>query len=187
VDEVLDNSLFEREKPSITYGGFWQRFGALIIDGMIFWPITLGLTYFNITWKSSVVLIMVSLVGLGYKPFMEYVYGATWGKMAMKLVVKNRDFEKAELGDILLRNIFHIVPLVIQLFFTVRLYSDPSFESVSGWSEYSAYIASASLLTYVNFAGGFIQIVDAIVLITDKQKKSLHDKIAGTFVIQEVR
>ena len=184
MDEVLDESLFEREKPSVTYGGFWQRVGALILDGIILTPVVFGLTYVNVvTWKSPLVLILASLAGIAYKPLMEYVYGATWGKMAVKLVVKNRDLEKAELGEILVRNVFHIVFPLISLYFTVMAYNDPGFESVSGFMAYSTFINGFAALKYVNFTSTFIDCIDAIVLASDKQKRSLHDQIAGTVVI----
>ena len=128
-------------------------------------------------------LIVVSLLGIAYKPVMEIMYGASLGKMALKLKVTNLEFEKADVGQILLRNIFHIVPQLITLAFTVSLYMDPEFESVTGFMEFSLLTQKYSMLQFANFASGALTIVDVIMLISDQQKRTLHDRIGGTLVV----
>lgn len=184
MEDILDQSLFQPEESSVKYGDFWQRFCALIVDGVILSPVSFGLMYLNVTsWKSSLILVLISVVGMGYKPYMEFTYGATLGKMALKLSVTNQAFGKASLGEILLRNIFHIAPQFIALFFTIGMYNDPGFESISGFGEFSVFSQRFTVLQYINYAGGFVTIIDAIVLAADQQKRSLHDRIGGTFVI----
>ncbi|HEV8513079.1 MAG TPA: RDD family protein [Cyclobacteriaceae bacterium] len=190
MEEVLDQSLFNQPtdaKPAnVKYAGFWSRFGALIIDGIILAPISFGLTYFNISsWKSTALLVLISLVGIGYKPYMELMYGATWGKMALKLTVTNKNFERANLSEILFRNVFHIVPQLISLLITISIYNNADFESVSGWGEFTSFSQQFPLLQYFNYASGSITIIDAIMLAADDQKRSLHDRIGGTFVIDQ--
>jgi len=188
MEEVLDQPLFnETTTGNIKYGGFWARLGAQFLDGLILVPISFGLTYFNTTsWKSALLLVIVTAIGIAYKPFMEFTYGATFGKMALKLKVTNTDFEKADLLEILLRNIFHIVPQLITLLLTITMvYNNPDFESVSGWGEYTTFTQQFSVLQYVNYAAGLIMIIDAIMLAADEQKRSLHDRIGGTFVIYQ--
>lgn len=141
--------------------------------------------YFNVTSaKSSLLLAVVTLLTLAYKPIMEYVYGATLGKMALKLKVVDAQFEKAGLQEILLRNIFHIVPSLVTLFFTLDIYLSPEFEEINGFMEYSQYSGQFKSLQIMNFVSGLITIVDAIVLLADSRKRSLHDKIAQTYVIE---
>jgi uncharacterized RDD family membrane protein YckC len=183
---ILDEPLIQQDNTNVKYGGFWPRFGALILDGIILSPISFGLTYYNITsWKSSALMILVSLIGIGYKPFMEFYYGATLGKMALKLKVTNLNFEKADLGTILLRNIFHILPTLLSLFFTVGMFSDPDFESISGYQDYLMFSQRFSAAQYISYGSGLITIVEAIMLAVDQQKRTLHDRIAGTFVIEK--
>jgi uncharacterized RDD family membrane protein YckC len=186
MEEILDQSLIQSEKSNVKYGGFWERFGALLLDGIILAPISLGLTYLNMTsWKSSLILVLISIVVVGYKPFMEFTYGATLGKMALRLQVTNLELEKASMGEILLRNVFHLVPQLIGLVLTIGMYNDPEFESVSGFGEYSVFSRGYLGLQYVNYASGFITIIDAIVLASDHQKRSLHDRIGGTLVVHK--
>jgi uncharacterized RDD family membrane protein YckC len=184
--DVLDQPLVQADTATVKYGGFWSRFGALILDGFILAPFSLGLSYFNITsWKSSLALVVITLIGLAYKPFMEFNYGATLGKMAFKLKVVNNDLERASLGEILLRNIFNIVPSLITLFVTLGVYADPEFGDITGFMEYTAFTQQYAALQFISYGSGILSIIDGIVLIADDQKRSLHDKIAKTFVVDQ--
>lgn len=186
MEQILDQPLIEIEKGRVKYGGFWIRFGALLIDGLILAPLTFGVTYLNITaWKSPFVLVVISLLSVAYKPYMEFAYGATFGKMAFKLQVLNKNLERATLSEILLRNVFHITPTLITLFFTIFLFQSPEFQSVSGYAEYSEFISGFSRMQYINWLTGLVAIADAIVLLADKCNRSWHDKIGATCVIEK--
>ena len=87
------------------------------------------------------------------------------------------------LERILLRNIFNIIPSLIQLFFTIQIYNDADFENITGFTEYSMFTQQDVGLQATNMITGVIVIVDAMVLIGDKNIRSLHDKIGGTCVI----
>lgn len=184
--EVIDQPFIKTNENIIKYGGFWSRFGAAIIDSLILAPLWFGVTYFNvITWKSPLLLVVSTLVTVAYKPLLEFLYGATWGKMALKLKVVNLQFESPTPGEILLRNIFHITPSLVTLFFTIGVYADPEFESISGFPEYTSFAQKFIILRIISFASVFITIVDAIILLADKQNRSLHDKIGQTLVIEQ--
>jgi uncharacterized RDD family membrane protein YckC len=184
--EVLDEAIVQIDESKLKFGGFWPRLGALIIDGLILGPISFGISYINITsWKNSLILVVLSLISLAYKPLLEYLYGATWGKMALKLKVVNLQYEKANLTEILARNVFHIVPPLFTLFFTVILFNDPDFEFITGFMEYAAFTQKFTALQFINTASGLITLTDVIVLLADNRKRSLHDKIGRTCVIDQ--
>lgn len=181
----MDQPIFLQEQSNVKYAGFWQRFGALLVDGLVVGPVTMGLTYLNIiSWKNPLVLVVITLLSVAYKPFMEFKYGATLGKMALNLKVTNLKFGKADLKEIVLRNIFHIVPSLVGMFFNVAIYNSPAFESISGFPEYLGLSGQSALLHYNNLFFGLITIVDTIVLLSDKQYRSWHDRVGGTFVIE---
>jgi uncharacterized RDD family membrane protein YckC len=184
--EVLDQPLIQTDQNAIKYGGFWPRLGALLIDGVVLAPVSIGVSYFNMTsWKSSMLLVVITLVSVAYKPFLEFNYGATLGKMALKLKVVNLQYGKADLGEILARNIFHIVPALFTLFFSINIYNDPEFASVTGFMEYSTFTRKFTALQFISVASGLITIVDGIILLADKHSRSLHDKIGQTCVIDQ--
>lgn len=181
--EVIDQPSVESATVE-EHAGFWMRLGAMIIDGLILAPVTLGLTYFNVSgWKSTEVLILLSLIGIIYKPFMEAKYGATLGKMALKLRVVNADYEQASTKEAVLRNIFHLTFSILSFLLTLYIYQDPAFADVDGWSDYSALTQTFIGLQAVSGLSGLITIVDGIVLVADDKKRSIHDKIGGTLVI----
>jgi uncharacterized RDD family membrane protein YckC len=191
MESIIDNGLITpttENQNEITYGGFWIRAGALILDGLIMGVVVLSLMYFNVTqWKSVPLLIVLSLLGFAYKPFCEFKYGATIGKMACDLVVVNYEFQKANLTEILLRNIFGIAVGIISLIFTITMYNSPEFQEVTGFMEYSVLLSQMKELNWINYFNYGIFIVEIILLLSDKQKRSLHDRIGNTYVIVKRR
>ena len=186
MEEILDQPLIEKDKSRVVYSGFWKRFAAVIIDGFILAPISVGLHLFNVTsLKSTVVLLVISLISMAYKPIMEILYGATWGKMAVGIKVTNMDFEKADVKEIILRNSFQIVPQILTFIITIGLFNSVEFEAVSGWGEYSTFTEDSTMLQVVNVGSGLLTIIDAIVLAADTQKRSLHDRVGGTYVVDK--
>lgn len=186
MEEVLDQPLIQTHVPNVRYGGFWPRLGALIIDGLVLAPLSFGLNFLNITtWKNSLLLLVLTLVSIAYKPFMEMVYGATFGKMAFDLKVVNLKFETASISEVLLRNVFHLVPSLLGLVVTFGVYQLSGFESVSGYGEYSEYLSSFTILKTINLVHGLLFVADTIVLLADRNSRAWHDKIARTCVIQK--
>jgi uncharacterized RDD family membrane protein YckC len=182
--EILDEPLIETTRTQEVYAGFWKRLGASLLDSIFLAPLTIVLTFTNATaWKSPMLLIGVTLLSMSYKPFMEIMYGATWGKMIVKIKVVNVNHEKATAGEILMRNIFHIVPTLLTLFFTVGIYSDPDFQSVTEFTEYSAFTSRFVALQIVSSLSGLVTIVDGIVMMADQKSRALHDMIGQTFVV----
>jgi uncharacterized RDD family membrane protein YckC len=64
-----------------TYGGFWIRFGAWILDGLILFVLTIILLFTIIG-----ILFWIPL-WLGYMPFLWWKRGATYGQSALGLRV----------------------------------------------------------------------------------------------------
>lgn len=182
--EVLDESPVGVNQNEVVYGGFWTRLGAMIVDGFVLAPLTVSIMYFNVvSWKSVEVLIIFTLLSLMYKPFMEYMYGATLGKMALRLKVVNLQFEKASLEEILLRNVFHIVPSVISLFFSIGMYNDSEFLEIDGYLEFATFSQQFQSIQIISWVSSCITLVDLIVMLADDRKRSLHDRIGKTFVV----
>ena len=87
---LLDNEFFEADRPiKPVYGTFWERLIAYLLDALIVSAVGMPIAYFNVTsWKSFAILIVATSIGIAYKPFMEYHYGATIGKMAQTVIIK---------------------------------------------------------------------------------------------------
>ncbi len=186
METTLDTGLLTPNNNKITYGAFWPRLGALFIDGLIIAPFSVGLTYLNaVQLKSIPFLILLTIIGAAYKPFCEYNYGATPGKMVLKLKVVNLDYEKANLTEVILRNIFGIIPTLLGLILTISFYHTNDFANLNGFIEYSASLGQIPGINYVNWVTYSSLILDLIFLLSDKQKRSLHDRIGSTYVISQ--
>jgi uncharacterized RDD family membrane protein YckC len=173
-------------EADIIFAKFWTRFGASLIDGLITIIIILPVTYFNvIQWKIPWVYIVTSLLTIVYKPFMEYEYGATLGKMAVGIKVVGHGFQKVNLKEELRRVSFYIVPNIIQQVLTLNFYFSHQLDSVQHYKDYNDYIVNSNPALYIlNIIVVVLLIIDCITFFSNNQNRSLHDLYAGTYVIE---
>jgi uncharacterized RDD family membrane protein YckC len=88
----------------IRYAGFWRRFGAVLLDGILLWIVNTGLqmlVLFRVTLTANpdeltlftfVVIYAIGLTtGLCYEGILVAKYGATLGKMACRIKVVTPD------------------------------------------------------------------------------------------------
>jgi len=114
--------------------GFWIRVGASIIDSLIFIPIGILSIWNTYSLKSTVVLILSSLPGLIYKPFMESFFGATLGKMSCKIKVIDDNGKKLSLFNAYIRFFPFLLSAGVTLAGQLILFSSPKFESIKSWT-----------------------------------------------------
>jgi uncharacterized RDD family membrane protein YckC len=175
-----------KTEPEIVYGTFWFRFFAMMIDTVIMMPFIIAELNNKIRWKSPTIFIIISLLVFLYRPFCEYKYGATLGKMVLKLSVVNDHFEKVNLKQVLLRNIFNIVFTVISLVTTLILFNTQGFENATTLKVLDNLPGEAEFRHSTLWLASILYIVEIVFLLVDKQKRSLHDRIGNTLVIRNV-
>jgi len=182
----IENSTIE-SPIIISYGGFWERFGAILLDGLAHGIITIPLTWFNLfTWKSQMVNVIISVIIICYKPFLEYKWGTTLGKLALDLKVVNIDLQKPNGTEILKRNSFFIASSIIGFIATYIMFNNPDFQYVTTFSDYMQFSKEnrETFTTIFSTLIGILILIDVCFLIDDVQKKTLHDRMAKTFVIR---
>jgi uncharacterized RDD family membrane protein YckC len=180
---AYEESIFDEEQKPVVYAGFWKRFAALLLDGLVMLPLSIITLNSRTAWYGAAVMAMTGLAGIIYKPLLEYLYGATLGKKAMSIVVTNNLYEKPNLREALLRNIFGIVSNIISLGFSLFVFANgqlvlarSGFSVFQGMLGYSLAVGSISCL---------IGITDFIVFLADKRNRALHDFIGKTYVIKQ--
>jgi uncharacterized RDD family membrane protein YckC len=177
---------FDDAQVDATYATFWDRCWALLIDGLVIGVITGLINFYNELYSKSIpLLIIISLIGLVYKPFLEYRYGATVGKMALKLTVVNYDFKTISIKEALLRNVFEIGVRIYSLILAYAIFLTPGFRDVTSFKEYAVFSKSVSNGYWFSGIYAMIIIIEIIFLLNDKQKRSLHDRIGETLVIKK--
>lgn len=167
------------------YASFWNRFGAFFIDFLVLMPLA-GLSIYNmISLKAIWLLFLISIVQLLYKPLLESEYGATLGKMALKLKVVTGTGAKMNLGESFLRNVLSIIPALVQAAFGFMLLQDPDFLATETWMEMSTY-TQQNQPTWVNFVG-IPYIISCFFVPFSASLQALHDRFVPTWVVQPQR
>lgn len=183
IDENLVESNFTAE--NVQYGGFWKRALAMIIDGTLVLIVNFGILSINLmTIKNVPLIIAVSLILMIYKPYMEYKYGATLGKMALKLKVVNYSFNQLSVKEVLLRDSINIVLGIISIVASISMFSILDLNAINGIQEY--FVESGKVgkdIVKINYIIYPVYLLEIILLLTDKFKRTLHDRIASTYVI----
>lgn len=186
MEQTYEPTIFGDEM-TVTYAGFWERFGALFLDGLVLLPFTLINYYNGTTWKSVAIAVVVSVAALVYKPLLEYLYGASLGKKGLTLTVVNRSYGKINGKEAVLRNIFQIVTGLAAIPISIyTLQHGGGTNRMSAANGFGAFDTATVMSIFYSLGLFMLYLADAICLAANAKKQSLHDLIAGTYVIKKV-
>lgn len=103
--------------PQVKYAGFWIRFLAVFIDGIILSIVSVPLMLIAGSDEKSFGLNFLGyIISWAYYIYMTDRYQATLGKKIFGLKVVNENFTKASLGNIILRETVGKIVSAIILF-----------------------------------------------------------------------
>jgi uncharacterized RDD family membrane protein YckC len=184
--EQMENLLNDFEEPQYSYVGFWPRFGALLIDGIILVVVAYLLRLSLAELENSLFLLIVTaIIPLFYNLFLEYKYGATLGKMLLKIKIVNYELLPPTISNVILRNIIYIglqfVSFGIELNSYFKLQSAESFELNGFASYFTPDVIIALIYTACVFV---IYMIEMIFLLNDPKFRALHDRIGKTYVVR---
>lgn len=178
---ILDEDFKERKNHRVEYVGFWARVGASLIDLLVIIPIIV-LVFLNIVYlKSLAADFLLALLMIGYKPYFEYKYGATFGKMALRIKVVTEQFENIDIQTTLVRNFLWILPGIISMYHSFLVFTHPDFDGVNSLVLYGTHMNDVPDPT-----GGlvnFLVLIAAIMVAFTKKKQGGHDLLAKTYCI----
>ncbi len=164
--------------------GFWIRFGAQIIDSLIFLPIGI-LAFWNIlSLKSTALMIAISLPGLMYKPFMESFFGATLGKMACGIKVIDDDGKKLSLFGAYVRYFPFLLSTGVTLAGQLVLFSSEQFQSATSLMEIGQ-ASQGNFLDPVAKILNLLVVIECIFAAFTFRKRALHDMLAESYCIHK--
>jgi uncharacterized RDD family membrane protein YckC len=162
--------------------GFWIRFGAHIIDSLIFIPIIILAIWNTHNLKSTVLLVLIHLPGLIYKPFMESFYGATLGKMACGIKVIDDNGKKLHLFDAYARFLPFLLSAGATLASQLILFASPQFQSAESWIEI-AQAQQGNVLQGISHILSLAILIDCVFAAFTFRKRALHDMLAESFCV----
>ncbi len=180
--EILDDNNYKKIR-NIQYATFLDRFLAAVLDFLI----TIGplgyLMYLGYTGKNLVLLLLGTILGMLYKPVMEGVWGATLGKMIMKITMVDSDFDQIDLGQSLLKNAIYIVNSVIGLLGQFWVAGTDSFKESEGFMEAIA-AGQGSPYGTISLIWVVVMLVSIFAMLGSSVKQTLHDRLANTFCVK---
>lgn len=162
--------------------GFWIRVCAFLVDDLIFFPIAVLLPLNFLLFKNIPLLILITLPGLIYKPFMESFYGATLGKMACGIKVTDGNGQKLTLVGAYMRFLPTLASSVTSFTSGLMIFSSPGFESARTMLEI-AQLRHGSLMQPIQTVLGLFVLADCIVAAFTYRKRAIHDMLAGSFCV----
>jgi len=179
--ESVQDVLIDIENAQFSYATFGQRFLASIIDTLVLLPFAFLDVFNKTSWHNILLLSLVFMVTICYKPFMEFKYGATLGKMALKIAVVNTAFKKPELQNAIFRSIFEILSRMATLIISIITFVQPV---VEGGPISRVFTPRGSLAqNWVTWTLVIVTFIDLIVFFNNSNKQALHDQIGKTYVV----
>ncbi len=162
--------------------GFWIRFGAQFIDGLIFLPLT-AVSFWNTHWlQSTAVLVLAAVPGFIYKPLMESLCGATLGKMACGIKVIDADGKKLTLGGAYVRYFPFLISGGVALAGQLAVFLSEQFQSATSMEE-RQLAQQANFLYPITIIVGILVAIECIVAAFTFRKRALHDMLAESFCV----
>ena len=164
----------------VRFAGFWIRFAAAFLDGLVLLPLVALEFYNKIQYHSTILLVIGTLLTMLYKPYLEYTRGATFGKQLVNIRVVSESLENISMDQAILR----YMPWFISAFFGLML----SFSYYAS-EEYATNLIELtektqdSFWTDINSTYFFVFIFIVGVVAFDQRKQGIHDKLARTFVV----
>jgi len=162
--------------------GFWIRVGASIIDFLVFIPLVILSTWNLFSLKSTVLLVLTSLPGLIYKPFMESFFGATLGKMSCKIKVIDDNGKKLSLFNAYIRFFPFLLSAGVGLASQLILFSSPQFQSATSLIELGE-AQQGSFMDVVRYPVNALVLIDCVVVAFTFRKRALHDMMAESYCV----
>jgi len=172
------------------YPSVGKRFLALLVDGLIFIPMMILFMYINNLGRLNAIYTSIfhGLIGISYHMFFLTRFGATPGKMLLKIKIVTINGQKIGLKEALLRFIVNLIIMVISIIITTYMHlliTEQQFNAMDNRKRIKWFSDNRPVLHKVFiWATRAWMWSDLIVLLCNKRKRALHDYIAGTVVIK---
>jgi uncharacterized RDD family membrane protein YckC len=181
----------ERVSESI-YAGFWIRLGAMFLDGLFLFPLTLLVGYLNgrgIDLYYYTVVPMF-LFTLWYNIYLPKRYGGTAGKLAVGISIIRLDGAPIAWKEATLRYLVTLifVGLTIGLMIYCLGKADEETFVGIGWMKRTAYLVTFAPLMYkiTTWSQSLWEFSELLVLLTNPRKRVPQDFMAGTVLVKAI-
>jgi uncharacterized RDD family membrane protein YckC len=172
------------------YAGFWSRFGAQILDALILLPFAaVRVLLFRTRTTAMLAFIPLLLFEVWFFVNLVYRYGGTPGKLILGIRIRSDNGESVTLKQAFLR---HAPSLAlgaisaISIAMALSQVSDGMYDATS-WMNRPRLLSTFAphWSRYVSLLAGIWSWSELAVMLTNPERRALHDFIAGTIVIKQ--
>ncbi len=179
----MENQIHASES-NFRYAGFGIRFGALLIDFVATLPLYGLVVYALAELRSLPFMILAWLLIAAYKPLLEFLKGATFGKMALGLKVINESGGKISITQSIIRYLPWLISDIIRILVLVEFSNLGGLDEVEGFMEYVILLQEKeSTLHALSNKVVWLAVLSGIFVFFNQEKQALHDKLAKTYCI----
>ncbi|MCP4437570.1 MAG: RDD family protein [Aureispira sp.] len=185
MENILDdNSLKSKKETDYSlYASFGNRTAASILDMLVLIPIYILIGYNYQVWKILSVDILLNISPFFYKIIMEWKFGATVGKMAIKLRVVDYNLQKISLLSSSKRFSTYFFAYLPNIIFSYYLFNQEVFYTLSSEELDSLILTYDSY--WINLTLSFVIWIGTCgVVLFSKKKQAAHDLIAKTYCVK---
>lgn len=173
------------------YGNFGYRFAALLLDGIILAPVTVGFLFYNSLNLNNVYIgiLVTNLINIFYHIYFPTRFGGTPGKLALGLHILKMNGDAIIYSDAFRRylpNLLLGLIAIINTLFAVskadaKLYNDMS------WIKQSEYLQSlnSSMFSLQMICINAFFFTSFIIFMINERKRSISDLSGDTAVVKK--
>jgi uncharacterized RDD family membrane protein YckC len=171
------------------YAGFWRRLGGLLIDGLVFLPISVTTTWASAQSRTAALVLLIPglALGYGYHVYFHARWGQTLGKMAARVRVTAVDGSPIGFRQAFLRSAVDILlgGLYVAAYASALLQIPPAEYASLTWFEQSRQLGELEgPWQWLSWVQGVWTISEVVTLLFNRRRRALHDFIASTVVIR---
>lgn len=181
--EILDTDNL-RKHSVVEYANFGNRLLASLVDFLITALPIVGSFYFGFMQKNLMLMLVCTLIAALYKPLMEGIYGATFGKMAVGIMMVDSNHEQIDLVQSFTKNGVYIISSVISVISAFWMFGQDSFLEAEGFME-STMAVQENPYQMLSSGWGLVALISCFAMLASDKKQTLHDRIANTFCIKK--
>ncbi len=169
------------ELKVLGYADFRQRLHAFAVDYLIFIPLGMLTAYNLLHGKNFNIEIVATLIWFIYKPYMEWKYGATFGKIAAKIRVVDANMKFPPFNQVMMRFLPYFAVGLSGLFVNYSVFCSDAFLTAKTLDEINV------IKENVPIEGAFFSLLFFIGSVTliffDDKKRALHDKFSECYCV----
>ncbi len=181
--EILDSDNI-RKHSIVEYANFGNRLLASLVDFVVTALPIGGSFYFGFIEKNLILMLLCTLIAALYKPLMEGIYGATFGKMAVGILMVDSDNEPIDLVQSFMKNGFYLISSAIGVLSSFWMFGQDAFLEADGFLE-SSMAVQTNPYQMISSGWGIVVLISCLAMLASDKKQTLHDRIANTYCIKK--